>query len=69
MLEVLQARRRGERTPLARVEVNSGPTFVRSRNSASDIPAFQIANARVRLAEHQLAERRLAARTAKGAGP
>jgi hypothetical protein len=67
MLEVLQARRQGERTPLARVEVNSGPTFARARNSASDIPAFQVTQARVRLAELQLAERKRAARAENAA--
>jgi hypothetical protein len=67
MLEVQQARRRGESTPLARVQVDSGPTFARSRNSASDIPEFQVAQARARLAEHQLAERKRAARAEKAA--
>jgi hypothetical protein len=67
MLEVQQARRQGERTPLARVEFNSGPTFVRRRDSANDIPAFQIAHTRLRLAEHQLAERKRAARAEKAA--
>ena len=68
MLEVLQARRNGERTPLARVQVDSGPTFTSTRrhNSASDIPAIkaasQLVRARVRLAEQELAERKRAAR-------
>ena len=68
MLEVLQARRQGERTPLARVEFNSGPAFVKRPDSANDIPAFQLARARVRLAEGQLAERKRAARAAKNGG-
>lgn len=67
MLEVQQARRQGERTPLARVQVDSGPSFTKSRNSANDIPAFQVAHTRLRLAEHQLAERKRAARAEKAA--
>jgi hypothetical protein len=65
MLEVQQARRRGERTPLARVEFNSGPSFAPSSRSTSDIPEFQLARERVRLAEIGLADRRHAARTEK----
>ena len=58
-LEVHQARRMGMRTPLARVVFNSDP-------SAAGIPEFQIAQARVRLAEHQLAERKRAHLLANG---
>ena len=60
MLEVQQARRQGERTPLARVVFNSDPSAAKISNSASDIPAFQVAQARLRLAEHELAERKRA---------
>jgi hypothetical protein len=62
MLEVQQARRRGERTFLTRVQVDSGPSFASSRNP-NDIPLSQIAQigqvvkARVRLAEDHLAAR------------
>ncbi len=69
MLEVQQARRRGERTPLARVEFTSGPTFARRGNSANDIPDFQIARERARLAEIGLADRKRAARAARETGP
>jgi hypothetical protein len=64
MLEVQQARRRGERTSLARVQVDSGPSFASSRNP-NDIPLSQIAQigqvvkARVRLAEDHLAAGKL----------
>jgi hypothetical protein len=64
-LEVHQARRRGERTPLARVVFNSDPSAAKVGNSASDIPAFQIARERVRLAELGLADRKRAARAEK----
>ena len=64
-LEVLQARRRGEQTPLARVVFNSDPSAAKVRNSAADIPAFQIARQNVRFAELALAERRRAARAEK----
>ncbi len=64
-LEVHQARRRGERTPLARVVFNSDPSAAKIGNSASDIPAFQIARERVRLAELGLAERKRASRAGK----
>jgi hypothetical protein len=64
-LEVHQARRHGERTPFARVVFNSDPSAARVGNSASDIPAFQIARERVRFAELALAERKRAARAEK----
>ena len=59
-LEVHQARRRGEHTPLARVVFNSDPSAAKVRHSASDIPEFQIARERVRLAELTLVERKRA---------
>jgi hypothetical protein len=64
-LEVLQARRQGERSPLARVVFSSDPSAAKVRNSAADIPEFQIARQRVRLAEIGLAERKRAARAEK----
>ncbi|MEX2160004.1 MAG: hypothetical protein WEB04_11440 [Dehalococcoidia bacterium] len=64
-LEVLQARRRGERTPLTRVEFNSGPSFARRSSAASQVPELGLVRQRVRLAEVALADRRLAARAAK----
>jgi len=67
MLEVQQARRQGERTPLARVQVDSGPAYARSGATGNDIPAFQIARERVRFGEIALAERKLAARAEKAA--
>ena len=66
MLEVHQARRRGERTPLARVVFTSGSTFTKParprRTTAADIAGLQEIKATVRLAEIGLAERKLAAR-------
>jgi hypothetical protein len=64
-LEVQQARRQGERTPLHRLEVssNSGPAFANPRRvTSADIPGLKIAQARIRMAEIGLAERKLAAR-------
>lgn len=61
-LELHQARRRGERTPIARVVFNSDPSAAKVANAASDIPAYQIARQRVRYAELALAERKRAAR-------
>jgi len=66
-LEVHQARRRGERTPIARVVFNSDPSAAKVRYSAADIPDFQIARQNVRFAELALAERRRAARAGKSA--
>ncbi len=67
-LEVLQARRQGERPPLAaRVVFSSDPSAVKVHMSANDIPEFQIARERVRLAKLGLAERKRAARAEKHA--
>jgi hypothetical protein len=66
-LDVQQARRRGERTPLARVVFNSDPSPARNSSSGNDIPEFQIAKARVRLAEMDLAERKRARRASAAA--
>ena len=65
MLEVFQAQRHGERTPLARVEFNSGPSYARRTSNASEIPELVLARERVRLAEIGLAGRKLDAGTEK----
>ncbi len=67
-LEVHQARRHGIPTPLARVVFNSDPSGAKIRTTANDIPEFQIAKQRVRLAEIGLAERKLAARNRSDTG-
>ncbi len=65
-LEVQQGRRRGIQAPLARVVFSSDPSAAKVHMTANDLPEFQIAKQRVRMAEIGLAERKLAGRNRSG---